>query len=330
MKPFTHTPAHPSNRAHFIARALTMGAVLATVSALAPAGIASAATSSTATSFTATPFTATPSVATPSANTPSHLSLLSLGDSTTQANSACDTWTDCPDFSWSTGSAPAVNSIAQRLQKLLPNTRVSTANFSKSGSTVDGVPARVQDAVDAGEKPDVITLLIGGNDLCGPGIPVASDGYNMTPVSTFRTGVETAIRTIRSAWPSAKLELSSVPDNATQWEASRGPEGQFRWSSAGFCRATRGVSMTEMPLGQAAASASVAAAAKRVVDVNAVLEQACSADGPLCNWDGGALTRMRFTPDLISSVDHFHPSAAGQAKIAEVEWNASSFAAGWK
>ncbi|AZZ56175.1 SGNH/GDSL hydrolase family protein [Rathayibacter iranicus] len=320
MKLFTHTPARPSTRAHFIARTLTIGAVLATVSALAPAGIASAATSSTA----------IPSAATPSANTPSHLSLLSLGDSTTQANSACGTWTDCPDFSWSTGSAPVVNSIAQRLQKLLPDTSVSTANYSKSGSTVAGVPARVQEAVDAGEKPDVITLLIGGNDLCGPGIPVASDGYNMTPVSTFRTGVETAITTIRSAWPSAKLELSSVPDNATQWEASRGPEGQFRWSSAGFCRTTRGVSMTEVPLSPSDASASVAAAAKRVVDFNAVLEQACAADGPLCNWDGGALTRMRFTPDLISEVDHFHPSAAGQAKIAEVEWNASSFAAGWK
>lgn len=61
----------------------------------------------------------------------------------------------------------------------------------------------------------------------------------------------------------------------------------------------------------------------RTLTIGAVL-------GPLCNWDGGALTRMRFTPDLISSVDHFHPSAAGQAKIAEVEWNASSFAAGWK
>lgn len=284
------------------ARTLAIGVALAAVSALAPAGIASA-------------------------DPASQLSLLSLGDSTTRAFATCGSFTDCPDFSWSTGSAPAIDSFTQRLQKSRPGTTVSTANFAQSGNTVAQVPARVRAAVAAGVHPDVITLLIGGNDLCSPGNPVASDGYAMTPVSTFRTGVETALNLIRHTWPSATIVLSSVPNNASQWESERSVVGGRVWSAAGLCRTTRGVSINEAPLSSAGASASVAAARKRVVDFNAVLEQACSAAGPLCDWDGGALTRLRFTPDLISTLDHFHPSVAGQAKIAEVEWNASSFAA---
>lgn len=281
------------------ARTLAIGVALAAVSALAPAGIASAAT-------------------------PSHLSLLSLGDSTTRAFAACGSFTDCPDFSWSTGGAPAVNSFAQRLQKSRPGTTVTTDNFAQSGNTVAQVPARIRAAVAAGVHPDVITLLIGGNDLCSPRNVVASDGYTMTPVSTFRSGVEAAISTIRSTWPSAQIELSSVPDNASQWRSERFA-GAHLWSSGGLCRATRGVSTSGAPLSPSAATASVAAAKKRVQDFNAALERTCSAAGPLCHWDGGALTRLDFTPDLISTVDHFHPNIAGQAAIAEVEWRASSF-----
>lgn len=284
------------------ARTLAIGVALAAVSALAPAGIASAAT-------------------------PSHLSLLSLGDSTTRAFVACGSFTDCPDFSWSTGGAPAVNSFAQRLQKSRPDTTVDTANFAQSGNTIAQVPARIQAAVAAGVHPDVITLLIGGNDLCSPGNAVASDGYTMTPVSTFRAGAEAAINRIRSTWPSATIELSSLPNNASQWKSERLLAAD-RWSSGGLCRATRGVSASGAPLSPLAATASVAAAKKRLQDFNAVLEQTCSAAGPLCHWDGGALTRLDFTPNLLSTVDNFHPNIAGQAAIAEVEWKASSFSKG--
>lgn len=288
-------------------RTLAIGVALATVSALAPAGIASAET---------------PAPETPSAATPSHLSLLSLGDSTTRGFAACGKIDDCIDVSWSTGSNPAVNSFAQRLEKSLPGTTVDTANYAHSGSPMGEVPSRIQDAKAAGVQPDVITLLVGGNDLCNPAIPVASDGYTMTPVSDFRSSAQAAIGAIRNTWPSAKIELASLPNNASQWKSERLVVTNG-WN--GFCRTTRGVSASGAPLSAPAAAASVAAAAERLEDYNTVLEQTCSAAGPLCHWDGGALTRLDFTQDLLSTVDHFHPNIAGQAAIAEVEWNASSF-----
>ncbi|PPF30982.1 hypothetical protein C5D07_05845 [Rathayibacter tritici] len=284
-------------------RALSIGAVLAATAAFVPTGAATAADAP-------------------------QVSLLALGDSTTRAFTACGSFADCPDRSWSTGSDPAVDSFARRLQDSRPWTTVSTANFAQSGNTVSQVPARVAAAVSAGVHPNVITLLVGGNDLCGPNVPVASDGYTMTPVDTFRQGVDAAMSAIRSSWPTAGIVLASVPNNASQWHSVRGTSGAGRWASAGVCRTTRGVSATGAPLSPAAAAASGAAAAKRLEDFNTVLENACAAQGSLCRWDGGALSRLDFTPDLLSTVDHFHPNIAGQARIAEVEWNASSLATG--
>ncbi|MWV74786.1 GDSL family lipase [Rathayibacter rathayi] len=284
-------------------RSLAIGTVLAATAALVPAGAAIAAPAP-------------------------QVSLLALGDSTTRAFTACGSFTDCPERSWSTGSFPAVDSFAQRLQASRPWVTVSTANFAQSGNTVAQVPARVAAAVSAGVHPNVVTLLVGGNDLCGPNVPVASDGYPMTPVDTFRQGVDAAMSAIRSSWPTAGIVLASVPDNASQWRSVRGTSGAGLWASAGLCRTTRGVSATGTPLSPAAAAASVAAAAKRLKDFDAVLENACDAQGSQCRWDGGALSRLDFTPDLLSTVDHFHPSVAGQARIAEVEWNASSLATG--
>lgn len=283
-------------------RALAIGAALAVAAAVVPAGAASAATPA--------------------------LSVLSLGDSITQAYGTCGRFDDCPRNNWSTGTATAVNSFATRLRAANPGTTVTTANFAQTGDLIAGVPARIDAAVTAGVKPDVVTLLIGGNDLCAAKNPVAADGYTMTTAAAFTTGASAALTKIRSTWPNAKIVLSSMPNVASEWAIVKGGVGSVIWASGNLCRTTRGVSATGGRLGTAAASASAAAAKTRTTQYNTALQNACTAAGPLCDWDGGALTATPATRALIGTTDYFHPSVAGQAKIAAVQWEASNFAKG--
>lgn len=283
-------------------RALAIGAALAVAAAVVPAGAASAAAPA--------------------------LSVLSLGDSITQAYGTCGRFDDCPRNNWSTGTATAVNSFATRLRAANPGTTVTTANFAQTGDLIAGVPARIDAAVTAGVKPDVVTLLIGGNDLCAAKNPVAADGYTMTTAAAFTTGAAAALTKIRSTWPNAKIVLSSMPNVASEWAIVKGGVGSVIWASGNLCRTTRGVSATGGRLGTAAASASAAAAKTRTTQYNTALQNACTAAGPLCDWDGGALTATPATRALIGTTDYFHPSVAGQAKIAAVQWEASNYAKG--
>ncbi|MBO0984541.1 SGNH/GDSL hydrolase family protein [Rathayibacter sp. SD072] len=280
--------------------ALAAGAVLALTTALVPAGAASAATPT--------------------------LSVLALGDSVTQGYGTCGSFADCPRNNWSTGTNTTVNSFTQRLRAANPGTTVTAANYSVSGDLIAAVPSRVDTAVAAGVKPDVVTLLIGGNDLCSAKNPVAADGYTMTPASTFSASATTAITKIRSTWPAAKIVLASMPNVAGEWAVVRSGFGAVIWSSGNICRTTRGVSATGAKLSTTAASASAAAAKTRTAQYNTALQNACAAAGTLCDYDGGALTATPVTSSLIGKVDYFHPSIAGQAKIASVQWSASNFA----
>lgn len=283
-------------------RALALGGVLALAAALVPAGAATAATPT--------------------------LSVLSLGDSITQAYGTCGRFDDCPRNNWSTGTNATVDTFASRLRAKNPGTTVTTANFAQTGSLVAGVSARIDAAVAAGVRPDVVTLLIGGNDLCAAKNPVAADGYTMTTAAAFSTGASAALTKIRSTWPSAKIVLASMPNVASEWAIVKGGVGSLVWASGNLCRTTRGVSATGGRLSTTAAAASATAAKTRTTQYNTALQNACTAAGPLCDWDGGALTATPATKALIGTTDYFHPSIAGQAKIAAVQWDASNFAKG--
>ncbi|QHF23661.1 hypothetical protein GTU73_06290 [Rathayibacter sp. VKM Ac-2804] len=296
--PTSLRPRRPGSRR---VRALAVGAVLALAAAVVPAGAASAATPT--------------------------LSMLSLGDSITQAYGTCGQFADCPRNNWSTGTNTTVNSFASRLRTANPGTTVTTANFAQTGDLVAGVPARIDAAVAAGVRPDVVTLLIGGNDLCSAKNPVAADGYTMTTAAAFSTGASAAITKIRSTWPAAKIVLSSMPNVAAEWAVVKGGFGSVVWASGNLCRTTRGVSATGGRLSTTAASASATAAKTRTTQYNTALQKACTAAGTLCDYDGGALTATPVTKALIGTTDYFHPSIAGQAKIASVQWTASNFGA---
>ncbi|AND17166.1 SGNH/GDSL hydrolase family protein [Rathayibacter tritici] len=283
------------------ARALAVGAAVALAAALVPAQAASACA-------------------------PHTLSVVSLGDSITQGYATCGSLADCPSNSWATGTNPEVNSFATRLGAARPGTQITTANYSHSGDVLAQVPSHVDAAVAAGVHADVVTLLIGGNDLCAPTNAVAADGYTMTPADAFQSAAFSAITRIRTAWPTAHIVLSSTPNIAAEWSVVKNGPGGVIWPAANACRTTRGVGADGSALNSTAAAASVKAAATRTEQYNSALQHACTLDGPLCDWDGGALTAAPITEDVISTVDDFHPSVVGQAKIAAIQWGASDFA----
>ncbi|MDY0912635.1 GDSL-type esterase/lipase family protein [Rathayibacter festucae] len=251
---------------------------------------------------------------------PATISVLALGDSISQGRASCTTKADCPVNSWSTGSAPAVRSIASRLQEIAPGSVVSTANHAKSGSRIRAVAAMVTSAAAAGASPDVVTLMIGGNDLCHGDLYPAADGYTMTTAAAFSTSASSLLQQIGSTWPTATILLGSVPDVASEWAGLRGGPAEPVWVASKLCRTTRGVTDTGVPLTGEAQTASAAAAALRTQQYDRALASACAAVGPRCVWDGGAFTATPLTPDIVSTVDWFHPNARGQALIADVLW----------
>jgi hypothetical protein len=46
---------------------------------------------------------------------------------------------------------------------------------------------------------------------------------------------------------------------------------------------------------------------------------------PQCHFDGNAAFNNPGATSNVSTIDYFHPSIAGQAKLAAVAWNASGF-----
>ncbi|MCI9857116.1 GDSL-type esterase/lipase family protein [Microbacterium proteolyticum] len=250
-------------------------------------------------------------------------SLLALGDSITRGNASCGYARDCVPNNWATGTNTAVNSIAARLRASDPSTTVTTDNYAKSGLLITGVAARIDAAIAAGVDPDIVTLLIGGNDLCNPDNGVKDDTYTMTTVPGFTSAATGIMNKIAAAWPQATVLVASVPNVASEWNNVKSTDGAAIWASRGFCRTTRGVDANGNQLTGTAYTNSVAAAAARATDYNSALASACAAAANDCVWDGGAVSRMPIPlSDLNTDVDYFHPNATGQAKIAATTWNA--------
>jgi hypothetical protein len=89
------------------------------------------------------------------------------------------------------------------------------------------------------------------------------------------------------------------------------------WSLFGVCQ-----SMLANPLSTTQADLDRRARVlQREVDFNAVLQSVCG-QYARCRFDGGAVFGTTFVASDITARDYFHPSVAGQAKLAAVTWAA--------
>ncbi|MFD0576212.1 SGNH/GDSL hydrolase family protein [Dactylosporangium darangshiense] len=251
---------------------------------------------------------ATPSAA---AATPPPGSIASMGDSISRGFNACGWFADCTSRSFSTGGDSGVNSHYLRIRAVNPAINGHSYNDAKSGAKVADMPGQAATAVS--QAAAYVTILIGANDAC------TSSESAMTTVTAFRASLDTALGTLKSGLPDAKILLVSIPDIKRLWQVgSASSSARTVWSLFGICQ-----SMLANPASTAAAGAARRDRVRqRVVDFNGQLAAACAAYGVNCKYDGGAVFSYQFALSQVSTWDYFHPNASGQAVLASISYAA--------
>ncbi len=254
--------------------------------------------------------------ATASAALPYPSAMASTGDSITRAfNTGWFPYTDNRSASWSTGTTSSVNSHYLRILAANRAIKGKAYNDAKSGALMKDLAGQL--ATVATQHVGYVTILMGGNDVCQP------TEAQMTSVATFQGQFQSALATFTAASPSTLVYVVSLPNVYNLWAVLKdNSSARFVWGLFGVCQA-----MLANPLSTATADVDRRARVlQREVDDNAALQSVC-VTFTQCRWDGGAVFGTAFTASDISTRDYFHPSLAGQAKLAAVSWAAGYWGA---
>ncbi|OIJ66270.1 SGNH/GDSL hydrolase family protein [Streptomyces mangrovisoli] len=233
-------------------------------------------------------------------------SVAAVGDSITRGFDACTVLSDCPEVSWATGSSAKVDSLAVRL---LGRTGAAghSWNYAVTGSRMADLPAQIRRA--AARRPQLVTVMIGANDAC------RASTSAMTSVADFRAGFEESLRTLRARLPKAQVYVASVPNLKRLWSQGRAnPLGKQIWK-LGICPSM----LQDADDLTAAATLRRDTVLDRVEAYNGVLKDVCAKD-TRCRFDGDAVFDYDFGTKQLSQWDWFHPSADGQARLAEIAY----------
>lgn len=240
-------------------------------------------------------------------------SMASMGDSITRGFNACGWYIDCTSRSFSTGDYSTVNSHYLRIRSINSTINGRNYNDARSGAKSADMYGQAGSAVSQGVG--YVTMLIGANDAC------TSSESTMTPVSTYRANIDSALNRLKSGLPNAKIYLVSVPDIHRLWYVGRNSGGALTaWSVFGICQ-----SMLANPTSTAQADVDRRTRVRqRVIDFNTQLAQACAAYGANCAYDNNAVFNYPFALNQLSTWDYFHPNTSGQQVLAS-----ASYAAGF-
>ncbi len=240
-------------------------------------------------------------------------SMASLGDSITRGFNACGWYTDCEERSWSTGDDSTVNSHYLRI--LAKNPAISGRNYNDAKTGADAADLAGQAGTAVGQGAEYVTILIGANDAC------TDSESEMTPVPDFRSQIDSALATLGSGLPSAKVLILSVPDLKRLWEIGKDSSGaRTAWDTFNICQSMLANPTSTDPEDEARRDR----VRQQVIDYNAQLAEACQAYGANCKFDGNAVFNYPFELSQLSGWDFFHPDIEGQHVLAEI-----SYAAGY-
>ncbi len=235
-------------------------------------------------------------------------SMAAVGDSITQAaSSGGSLGADYPNNSWSTGSSSTVNSHLLRLRA--EGASVTATNLSVSGAKVAGLRAQMDNAVAI--KPDYLTVLIGGNDLCTPTVD------DMTLPDDFRADFVTAMNTLTTGSSGTNVYVVSIPEVWQLWNLFKNSFwARFVWSSASICQSLLANPTSTQPADELRRQE----VRDRNAAYNFILADVCS-DYARCRFDNKAVFNTQLAKSDVSG-DYFHPSASGQARLSDVSWGA--------
>jgi lysophospholipase L1-like esterase len=237
-------------------------------------------------------------------------SMASTGDSITRAydstSSGCFL-SDCPQYSWSTGTAGKTSVNSHYLRILAANSRMrgNAYNDAKTGAKMGALDGQLTTA--ASQRVQYATVLMGANDVCTSSIST------MTPSATFQKQFHTALTDFFAADPNAHVFVSSIPNIYQLWSLEHtNPRARAEWQGFGICRSMLSSSNTEADR--------QTVLAREQADNNA-LATVCNQFAN-CNWDNLATYNYDFKTSDISTIDYFHPSVSGQNTLAGITWGA--------
>ncbi|MGA2321920.1 MAG: SGNH/GDSL hydrolase family protein, partial [Solirubrobacteraceae bacterium] len=250
-------------------------------------------------------------------------SIDALGDSITRGydsqGAGCTALSDCPAFSWATGTAANVNSVYLRTKALNPSVLLarpitsSTAggNDAKTGAKMSELAGQAKNAVNAPNTPDQVWILMGANDVC------TSSEATMTPVASFRASFIAGLEVLSSGLPNARIDVLSIPNIYNLWSVLHtNTLADLTWAVAKICQAML-VNPTSTTPAEETRRKNVQ---KRNEEFNTVLGEVC-AQYIHCHSDGGAAYAIKFPASDVNTLDYFHPNEKGQALAAETAWN---------
>lgn len=231
--------------------------------------------------------------------------MAALGDSISTGFNACGWYVSCKARSWSTGDNQLVDSHYLRLSTLSGTLQTHNLNFAAPGSTSADLLGQVRKAVEA--KADYVTILVGAQDAC------TRTEQAMTPVETYRRRLDAALAELRSGVPGARVFIASIPDLRRLWHVGKtNPIARTFWTVGRICQ-----SMLARPDSTKRADAERRDRVRaRVIAYNREAAEACTAFGPGCDTDEGAVFDYPFTLGQVSKWDFFHPNTAGQRVLA--------------
>jgi len=322
-----------SQRARGVVAALVVGAVLVTGSMFGSTAATAAKPQpsssqtpgkppkpapSPTTSSTPTPPPPPPSPS-PTPTTPPTIVVAALGDSITQAMMTCSGLTTCSANSWATGTNTAVQSIATRLNA------TTRYNNAVSGVKADALLGQAQAAVTQGAQ--YVTIEIGANDACTPTVGtmtpvglVADPNPTPTP-GTFATSIKAGLAALAASPAQPVILIASIPNLKTLWSINYlNYSARFTWSVLGICQSM--LANPSVATGPDDARRNTVQA--QVTAYNTVLQQACAIT-PKCRFDS-TIAGIPFVAADISTRDYFHPSIAGQTKLANAAWTSPAWA----
>jgi lysophospholipase L1-like esterase len=236
-------------------------------------------------------------------------SIASIGDSITRAANVCCYYGDHASRSWSTGgyTGDTTRSHYERILALQPAILGRNYNDARSGARMAEAPTQAARAVSQGAH--YVTILMGANDVC------TSSPSNMTSTTSFRSSFEAAMRTLDTGLPRrSKVFVSSIPNIYQLWQVLHGNWlARSVWETVGICQSMLDGGRTEAQRQDVLA---------REQAFNRILQEVC-ARYARCKFDGYAVYNFQFTADMVSKLDYFHPSTAGQTMLARVTWQSS-------
>lgn len=239
-------------------------------------------------------------------------SMASMGDSITRAyNTGSTAFIDAPANSWSTGTSTTVNSLYSRI--LAVNSTMSGKNYNNAVTGAKMTDLVGQVTRTNSQNVEYVTILLGANDAC------TSSESTMTSVANYRSQFETAMKNLTTGSPNAKIYVMSVPNVYNLWSVLKGnASARATWSLLGICQ-----SMLANPTSTKQTDVSRRERVlQRVKDFNTQLAEVCALYAQ-CRFDNNAVFNTTFLASDVSTRDYFHPSVAGQAKLAQVAWDAS-------